>query len=46
MRIAGLGGRVITRAGGTSVLTPAADIYSAFERGVIDAGEWVGPQTT
>jgi TRAP-type mannitol/chloroaromatic compound transport system substrate-binding protein len=39
----GLGGRVIARAGGTPVLTPAADIYAAFERGVIDAAEWVGP---
>ena len=25
------------------VLTPAADIYAALERGVIDAAEWVGP---
>ena len=39
----GLGGRVIARAGGTAVLTPAAEIYAAFERGVIDAAEWVGP---
>jgi TRAP-type mannitol/chloroaromatic compound transport system substrate-binding protein len=39
----GLGGRVIARAGGTAILTPAAEIYSAFERGVIDAAEWVGP---
>jgi TRAP-type mannitol/chloroaromatic compound transport system substrate-binding protein len=43
MRIAGLGGQVLGKAGGTAVLTPAAEIYSAFERGVIDAGEWVGP---
>jgi TRAP-type mannitol/chloroaromatic compound transport system substrate-binding protein len=43
MRIAGLGGQVVTRAGGTAVVTPAADIYAAFERGVIDAAEWVGP---
>lgn len=39
----GFGGRVIARAGGTAVLTPAADIYRALERGVIDAAEWVGP---
>jgi len=39
----GLGGRVIARAGGTAVLTPAAEIYAALERGVIDAAEWVGP---
>jgi TRAP-type mannitol/chloroaromatic compound transport system substrate-binding protein len=43
MRIAGLGGKVIARAGGTTVLTPAAEIYSSLERGVIDAAEWVGP---
>ena len=43
MRIPNLGGRVIARAGGTSVLTPGADIYAALERGVIDAAEWIGP---
>ena len=44
MRIGtGLGGKVYVKAGGASVLIPASDIYGAFERGVIDAGEWVGP---
>jgi TRAP-type mannitol/chloroaromatic compound transport system substrate-binding protein len=44
MRIGtGLGGKVIVRAGGTTVLTPASEIYAALERGVIDACEWVGP---
>lgn len=43
MRIPGLGGKVITKAGGTSVTVPAAEIYSNLERGVIDATEWVGP---
>ena len=43
MRIAGLGGNVIARAGGTAVLTPAPAIYGALEHGVIDAGEFVGP---
>jgi TRAP-type mannitol/chloroaromatic compound transport system substrate-binding protein len=43
MRIAGLGGQVMARAGATAILTPAAEIYAALERGVIDAGEWVGP---
>ena len=38
-----LGGKVYVKAGGASVLIPASDIYGAFERGVIDAGEWVGP---
>jgi TRAP-type mannitol/chloroaromatic compound transport system substrate-binding protein len=44
MRIAGLGGQVIARAGATAVVTPGSEIYSALERGVIDAAEWVGPQ--
>ncbi len=43
MRIPGLGGRVIEKAGGTVVLTPGGEIYRALERGVIDASEWVGP---
>jgi TRAP-type mannitol/chloroaromatic compound transport system substrate-binding protein len=44
MRIGtGLGGKVYVKAGGTAVLTPAAEIYAALERGVIDACEWIGP---
>ncbi len=44
MRIGtGQGGKVYVKAGGTVVLTPAADIYATLERGVIDAAEWVGP---
>ena len=44
MRIGtGLGGKVYAKAGGTAVLTPAAEIYAALERGVIDASEWVCP---
>ena len=44
MRIgAGLGNKVLVKAGGTAVLTPAAAIFAALERGVIDASEWVGP---
>ena len=43
MRIGPLGGKVYVKAGGTAVLTPAADVYGALERGVIDAAEWVGP---
>jgi len=35
--------KVVARAGTTAVLTPAAEIYAALERGVIDAAEWVGP---
>ena len=43
MRISGLGAKVVTRAGGTGVLTPVADIFPALERGVIDAAEQIGP---
>ena len=44
MRIGtGLSGKVYVKAGGTAVLTPAAEIYAALERGVIDACEWIGP---
>ena len=44
MRIGtGQGGKVYAKAGGTAVLTPGAEIYAAFERGVIDAAEFVGP---
>ena len=35
--------RVFARTGGTAILTPAAEIYAALERGVIDCAEWVGP---
>ena len=43
MRMPGLGGQVVAKAGGTVVLTPASEIYAALERGVIDASEWLGP---
>ncbi len=43
MRIAGLGGKVITKVGGTSILAPAGELYTDLDRGVIDALEWVGP---
>ena len=43
MRIPGLGGKVVSRAGGNVVLLPGGELYTALERGVIDALEWVGP---
>lgn len=43
MRIPGLGGRVITKLGGSAVLSPGSELYTNLERGVIDALEWVGP---
>lgn len=44
MRIPGLGGKVVAKAGGTVVLLPGGEIFPALERGVIDATEWVGPE--
>jgi TRAP-type mannitol/chloroaromatic compound transport system substrate-binding protein len=43
MRISGLGGRVFERIGGRSSNLPSGEIMRAFERGTIDAAEWVGP---
>ena len=43
MRIPGLGGEVFKRAGGTPELIPGAELFSALNRGRIDATEWVGP---
>jgi len=43
MRIPGLGGKVISKAGGTVVLLPGGEIFTSLERGVLDATEWVGP---
>ncbi|MFC1833135.1 TRAP transporter substrate-binding protein [Thermodesulfobacteriota bacterium] len=43
MRIPGLGGKVLAKAGATVVLLPGAEIFTSLERGVIDATEWVGP---
>ena len=43
MRIPGLGGEVIKRAGGTPVTLPGAEIFTALQTGAIDATEWVGP---
>ena len=43
MRMPGLGGKVIEAAGATAVLSPASELYTNLERGVIDATEWIGP---
>jgi TRAP-type mannitol/chloroaromatic compound transport system substrate-binding protein len=43
MRIPGLGARVLAKAGGSPVLLPAGEIFTALERGVVDAAEFVGP---
>ncbi len=43
MRIPGLGGEALKRAGGTPVTLPGAEIFTALKTGSIDATEWVGP---
>ena len=43
MRIPGLGGEVLKRAGGTPVSLPGGEIFSSLKTGAIDATEWVGP---
>ncbi|MGW8193873.1 MAG: TRAP transporter substrate-binding protein [Desulforhopalus sp.] len=43
MRMPGLGGEVIQRAGATVVNLPGGEIFSSLQSGAIDATEWVGP---
>ncbi|MGB5354615.1 MAG: TRAP transporter substrate-binding protein DctP, partial [Woeseia sp.] len=43
MRIPGLGGEVMQRAGATQVTVPASEIFTSLQTGAIDAAEWVGP---
>ncbi|MEZ4887755.1 MAG: TRAP transporter substrate-binding protein [Chitinophagales bacterium] len=43
MRIPGLGGKVLEKAGGAAVLSAGSELYTNLERGVIDATEWIGP---
>jgi len=43
MRIPGLGGEVMQRAGVLPVNLPGSEIYTALQTGAIDATEWVGP---
>ena len=43
MRIPGLAGKVLEKAGGAAINVPAGEIFTNLERGVIDATEWVGP---
>jgi TRAP-type mannitol/chloroaromatic compound transport system substrate-binding protein len=43
MRIPGLGGEVLRRAGGTPVNLPGGELFTSLESGAIDATEWVNP---
>jgi TRAP-type mannitol/chloroaromatic compound transport system substrate-binding protein len=43
MRMPGMGGEVLQRAGATQVTVPASEVFTALQSGAIDAAEWVGP---
>lgn len=43
IRIPGLGGEVMSRAGAAPVSLPGGEIFTALQTGAIDATEWVGP---
>ena len=43
MRIPGLGGEVMQRAGALPVNLPGSELFTALQTGTLDATEWVGP---
>lgn len=43
MRIPGLGGKVLAKAGGNPILLAGSEVYTALERNTIDATEWISP---
>jgi len=43
MRIPGIGGEVMQRAGVSQITVPASEIFTSLQTGAIDAAEWVGP---
>lgn len=43
MRIPGFAGEIIAKVGAKPTNIPAGELYTALERGTIDALEWVGP---
>ena len=43
MRIPGLGGKVMAKAGVNPVIMAGGEIYTALVRGALDATEWAGP---
>jgi TRAP-type mannitol/chloroaromatic compound transport system substrate-binding protein len=42
-RIGGFAGKVLERMGGIPQNIPGGEIYTALEKGTIDAAEWIGP---
>jgi TRAP-type mannitol/chloroaromatic compound transport system substrate-binding protein len=43
MRIPGMGGEVMQRAGVTQITVPGSEIFTSLQSGAIDAAEWIGP---
>lgn len=43
MRLPGLGGEILKKAGGVPVNLTGGEIFSSLQSGAIDASEWVGP---
>lgn len=43
MRVPGIGGRVVSKMGASTILSPVSETYTNLERGIIDALEWIGP---
>ncbi|QKI90082.1 TRAP transporter substrate-binding protein [Thiomicrorhabdus xiamenensis] len=43
MRMPGLGGEVLKRAGGIPVTLPGGELFPSLQSGALDATEWVGP---
>jgi len=43
MRMPGIGGEVLQRAGGVPITIAGSEIFTALQTGAIDATEWVGP---
>ena len=43
IRMPGIGGEVMRRAGAAAVSIPGGELYQSLQSGVIDATEWVGP---
>ncbi len=43
MRMPGIGGEALERAGGTPVTVAGSEVFTALQSGVVDAAEWIGP---
>ena len=43
IRMPGLGGEIMQRAGAIQVTMPGSEIFTSLQTGAIDAAEWVGP---